>query len=261
MASDDARVRPTDENTLAEPRQWARPEKLAQTLAAHIRRQFMTGEMADGYLFPSEPILVEQYKVSRTTLREAFRILEAQSLVQIQRGAKGGARATVPDIAVAAHQLGMHLQLQGATLRSVYQTRTTLEVPMAKELAVQRDPEKIKLLRRALADEQRSLGNSDEFRDASMHFHELIGQLSGNATAQVVANVLGQLVNLHAQQVVHESVPNEEAAVHRAHTKLLRLVEKGDAADAEAHWRAHLDAVSGRMTGHPESSEVINLFH
>ena len=85
--------------------------------------------------------------------------------------------------------------------------------------------------------------------------------LSENSTSQVLATMLGQLVNLHAQQVVHESVPNEEAAIHRAHTKFLVLVERGDAQGAEAHWRAHLDAVSGHMTGHAEPSVAINLFH
>ena len=248
-------------NALADKGNWARPEKLAQTLAAHIRRQLMTGEITDGYMFPAEPILVEQYQVSRTTLREAFRILEAQSLVQIHRGAKGGARATVPDILVAARQFGMHLQLQGATLRSVYDTLTTLEVPMAKELALHRDGDKIERLRAALAEEQRSLGDPNDFRGMSIRFHDLIGMLSENSTSQVLATMLGQLVNLHAQQVVHESVPNEEAAIHRAHTKFVMLVERGDVLGAEAHWRAHLDAVSGHMTGHAEPSAVINLFH
>lgn len=245
----------------AEPARWARPEKLAQTLASHIRKQLVTGHLANGHVFPSEPVLVEQYKVSRTTLREAFRILESQSLVEIQRGARGGARATIPDILVAARQLGMHLQIQGATLSSVYQTRTTLEVPMARELALHRDPRHIEQLRDALAEERRTLGNTDEFRDASTNFHKLIGECSANATSRIVANMLGVLVNLHAQQVVHESVPNEEAAVHRAHTKLLKLVERGDDAAAEAHWRLHLDAVSGHMTAHAEPDEVINLFH
>lgn len=245
----------------AEPARWARPEKLAQTLASHIRKQLITGDLANGHVFPSEPVLVEQYKVSRTTLREAFRILESQSLVEIQRGARGGARATIPDILVAARQLGMHLQLQGATLSSVYQTRTTLEVPMARELALRRDPLHIEQLRDALAEERRTLGNTDEFRDASTSFHKLIGECSANATSRIVSNTLGVLVNLHAQQVVHESVPNEEAAVHRAHAKLLKLVERGEDAAAEAHWRLHLDAVSGHMTAHAEPDEVINLFH
>jgi DNA-binding FadR family transcriptional regulator len=243
------------------PMVWARPEKLAQTLASHIRKQLIAGDLANGYVFPAEPVLIEQYKVSRTTLREAFRILEAQSLVTIQRGAKGGARATIPDILVAARQLGMHLQLQGATLTSVYETRSALEVPMARKLATIKDPRHIDHLRDALAKERQALGDNHQFRDASTSFHKLIGDLSGNATSQIVANMLGDMVNLHAQQVVHESVPNEEAAVHRAHAKLLMLVEKGDAAAAETHWRRHLDAVSGHMTAHASPDEVINLFH
>lgn len=251
----------SEQDIQAELTAWSRPEKLAQTLAGHIRKQFITREIVDGYQFPAESVLVERYQVSRTTLREAFRILEAQSLVRIQRGAKGGARATVPDLLVAARQLGMHLQLQGATLRSVYETRTTLEGPMAKNLALHRSADKVAALHAALSDEQRALGDADAFRSASTRFHDLVGRLSENTTAEVVANILGQLVNLHAQQVVHESVANEEAAIHQAHSKLVKLIEKGDAAAAEAHWRAHLDAVAGHMTGHAEPSETINLFH
>ena len=38
-----------------------------------------------------------QFGVSRPTLREAFRILEAEALISVRRGSRGGARVVAPD--------------------------------------------------------------------------------------------------------------------------------------------------------------------
>src|SRR3546814_18606163 len=63
---------------------------------------------------------MEQFGVSRPTLREAFRILEAESLIGVRRGSRGGAQVLEPDPSIAARHVGLLLQLQCATLKDVY---------------------------------------------------------------------------------------------------------------------------------------------
>src|SRR5213080_2961741 len=98
-----------------------RAPKTAELIASDLRRQIVRGELTAGATLPSEMLLMEQYGVSRPTLREAFRILESESLISVRRGARGGARVVSPDIAVAARYVGLLLQMSGTTIADVYE--------------------------------------------------------------------------------------------------------------------------------------------
>jgi DNA-binding FadR family transcriptional regulator len=58
-----------------------RVPKAAELVAAPLRRQIITGELSEGDALPSEAALMTQFRISRATLREAFRILESESLM------------------------------------------------------------------------------------------------------------------------------------------------------------------------------------
>src|ERR1700743_249632 len=73
-----------------------RAPKTAELIAANLRRQIVGGGLKEGLALPPEAELMEQFRVSRPTLREAFRILEAESLITIRRGSRGGAQVTAP---------------------------------------------------------------------------------------------------------------------------------------------------------------------
>ena len=89
---------------------------------------------------------MEQFGVSRPTLREAFRILEAETLISVRRGSRGGARVVAPDASVAARYVGLLLQMQGATINDVYEARMISEPPCARLLALRRTDEDLEKL-------------------------------------------------------------------------------------------------------------------
>src|SRR5579863_6057437 len=95
-------------------------------LADDIRMQLVSGELVPGQPLPPEKELLQAYGISRPTLREAVRILEAESLVETVRGPKGGITLRAPDPVVVIRQVGVHLQLIGATLADVYAARAAL---------------------------------------------------------------------------------------------------------------------------------------
>jgi GntR family transcriptional repressor for pyruvate dehydrogenase complex len=67
-----------------------RAPKTGELIATHLRRQIVRGELLPGETLPAESQLMEQYGVSRPTLREAFRILESETLISVRRGSRGG---------------------------------------------------------------------------------------------------------------------------------------------------------------------------
>src|SRR6266568_2102502 len=162
-----------------------------------------------------------QFGVSRPTLREAFRILEAEDLISVKRGSRGGARVTQPSLSVAARYVGLLLQVQGTTIADVYEARMVLEPACARLLARRRTKQDLADLTSCIEDmaPEPALWSSRAAR-----FHELIMQRSGSK-------------------------------------KLAALVEKRDGAGAERHWRAHMEAAGQRLLREDlQSRSVVDLF-
>jgi GntR family transcriptional repressor for pyruvate dehydrogenase complex len=118
--------------------QRVRAPKTAELIASHLRGQIVRGELPTGQTLPSEGALMETFGVSRPTLREAFRILETESLINVRRGSRGGARVVAPDVAVAARYVGLLLQVTRTTIADVQQARMVIEPAAAGLLASRR---------------------------------------------------------------------------------------------------------------------------
>src|ERR1700730_12439406 len=70
--------------------------KASDVLADDLRERILRGDFPEGTALPPERELVNQTRMSRTTVREALRILEVQGLVRIKTGRAGGAYVSRP---------------------------------------------------------------------------------------------------------------------------------------------------------------------
>src|SRR6202042_1928617 len=158
-----------------------RPPKTGELLPTHLRRQIVRGELLPGETLPAESQLMEQYGVSRPTLREAFRILEAETLISVRRGSRGGPRIVAPDASVAARYVGLLLQIQGATINDVYEARMISEPPCARLLALRHTDEDIEKLTQVVNELKGEVAARKPFipdpqvwSNLTYRFHELI---------------------------------------------------------------------------------------
>jgi len=111
--------------------------RTAEIVADELRRQIIDGELSDGDLLPRQEVLVEQFRVSLVSLREALRILETEGLVSVRRGNRGGAVGHAPAKASAAYMLGLLLQSDTVPLSDLGAALQELE-PMCAVLAARR---------------------------------------------------------------------------------------------------------------------------
>jgi GntR family transcriptional repressor for pyruvate dehydrogenase complex len=249
-----------------------RAPKTAELIASYIRGQVVRGELKTGDSLPPETALMEMFGVSRPTLREAFRILEAESLISVRRGARGGARVVSPDIAVAARYVGLLLQMSGTTIADVYEARTVIEPAAAGLLAVRRSRQDLDDLN-ACVEHLVGLVESDmQFRDADawsqaiMRFHDLVLERSGNRTLAVQAGVLREVVAMHLSTVVmrtfdHPDTQDQFRRLVRSYRKLVLLIDARDADGAERHWRTHLEVMGRRLLRDDTGAKaVVDLF-
>lgn len=249
-----------------------RAPKTAELIAGHLRRQIVRGELRTGETLPPEIQLMEQYGVSRPTLREAFRILEAEALISVRRGSRGGAQVIAPEVAVAARYVGLLLQIQGTTINDVYEARMTTEPPCARLFAQRRTDEDIAELAdvierlKAEVDSRKPfVPDPDTWSRLTYRFHEIILQGCGNKTLAIQGAVLADIVATHLRTKIaqgYDSEPSERfQRVIRSFTKFLGLVKAGNASAAEKHWLSHMEgAAQYLLKDDLKTKSVVDLF-
>lgn len=236
-----------------------------QQIAAELRAAIVSGELADGDSLGREPDLVERFGVSRPSLREALRILETEGLITVVRGVRGGVVVHAPDERMTARTAALVLQARNVPLADVWEARRLLEPLAARTIAALRHRRTaVDELRDLVRRQEEAIEDPEEFGRANAAFHERLVALAGNQTLAIVAEMLNEIVARAVTAVSKEGDVVGSLATRRrgirSQQRLLELLEAGDAAAAEEHWRAHMQVV-GRVLLGQEASTVVDLLH
>lgn len=239
-----------------------KPQQIADT----IRGLIVTGKLAEGESLGHEPDLVERFGVSRPSLREALRILEAEGLVTVVRGVRGGVVAHQPDGKMTARTAALLLQARNVSLADVFEARSLVEPIAARTIATMRGRRTvIKELRVLIGEEAAAIEDPDAFGVANAAFHEGLVASAGNQTLGIVAEMLNEIVARAVAAVSRADDVGGSLATRRrglrSQERLLELLEEGDGAAAEEHWRAHMQIVGRVMLGQDASTVVDLLDH
>ncbi len=219
-----------------------RQRKTGEGIAEKLRRRIATGKLAIGDFLPPEDEITSQFGVARTTAREALRILESQGLIRIRRGRGGGGVVTSPKVEHLAESLAVMLQLQHVTIGDLYDARQLLEPQLAARMAAQHSPEDVRALGEAIerASEAAEAADRGAFGAAAAGVHEALMERSGNRTLATLSRLLHELVLEYYERATSDTGQAAMRKAVRSYRKLLRLIEEGDAADAESHWRKQM---------------------
>jgi DNA-binding FadR family transcriptional regulator len=219
-----------------------RVPKMSEMVAADIRTRILNGEFKPGESLASEAALMEEHGVSRPTLREAIRLLEAGQLISVRRGSHRGPVVRLPDSRVTAQSVAMLLQLRGATLADVYRFRMVFEPPAARMAAENATEDDIELLRQTLRQEAAALGDWALFTEVSWQFHTQFVALSGNVTMGVVTETLQRVSSRHADLALVAAANRKSLGDRslKAHHKLVDLIAAGQGPEAERFWEHHM---------------------
>ncbi|GGL15759.1 FadR/GntR family transcriptional regulator [Nocardia jinanensis] len=256
-----------------EPGASVRAPKTAELVAMRLRSKIVHGELVAGDILPTEAQLMEQFGVSRPTLREAIRILETESLISSRRGTRGGAQVTGPEIGVAARYVGLILQLQGTTLADVYEARMIAEPACAGLLAERHTEADLDDLRGCLTALHR-LGEREldspsamsEWSQLLSQFHQLITERAGNRTLAVQAGVVRDIIDTHHAHTFAKGLRTAAPSRNfhrnlRSLEKLVALVAARDRDGAQQHWSEHMRvAGEGLFRDGSGQTTIVDLF-
>ena len=154
--------------------------KASDVLANGLRERILSGEFAEGTPLPPERELVTQTRMSRTTVREALRILEVQGLVRIKAGRAGGAFVQRPGEDDMARSVGLLIRGRQIRLAALFETREAVE-PFCASLAAQhRTDEDLVALDAANVALEESGSDLAAFLKANIAFHVGVAKASHN---------------------------------------------------------------------------------
>jgi DNA-binding FadR family transcriptional regulator len=219
-----------------------------QQIADELRRQILSGELSEGDSLGREPELVERFGVSRPSLREALRILEAEGLITVVRGVLGGVVVHEPHERMAARTAALVLQARNVSLADVHEARMLIEPGAVRIVASSRFRRAAADELQALIDEQlRVVEDPEAFAPVNARFHDRLVALAGNQTLAIVARILNEIVERAVVARQKTEWPRGSVATRRralrTQASVVSLIRAGRASAAESQWRTHMAAV------------------
>jgi DNA-binding FadR family transcriptional regulator len=220
--------------------------RTSTTITSRLRAMIRSGQLPIGSRLPSERELCEQLGVSRLSLREALRVLEATGLIEIRLGSHGGAFVTAPSAGSAGQGITDLLSTSGLSAVNVTEARILFELgvvlPLVTERATKSDLSEL----RALCDEEEVARDQGTYDVAvSFGFHLRLAMASHNPAVSMIMESFREAILMSMREAQHEG--NSGAAEHRS---VVDAIEAGDGALANRILTDHLkrtaDAVEGR---------------
>ncbi|MEO7050045.1 MAG: GntR family transcriptional regulator [Rhodanobacter sp.] len=242
--------------------------KLAHLVAARLREQIAAGTLRNGDSLPPEAELLQQFSVSRPIMREALRVLEAENLIQLGRGARGGATVLTPTINKASKYGALYLATQGTTLGEINQVRMLLEPPLAALLAQRRNKGFLADLGNCVTRQREALARRDHGAAiaAVNEFHQQMVRHSENSALNLLAGMLSD-ISASAYPRLLLSRPNQRAVWARtekscaAHAQVLQLISDGKAPQAETFWRKYMLETAAYLLDNSLAHLLVGLPH
>jgi GntR family transcriptional regulator, transcriptional repressor for pyruvate dehydrogenase complex len=212
----------------------------------------LVGMIGEGALRPGDPLptereLTDGFKVGRSSVREALRMLESQGVIQSENG---GAFV----VAEAANPLNSSLRLlfaldERAGLHDLFELRRILECEAAALAAERRTDEHLGEMDAAIEEMSGGLGDArgDRFIDADLRFHLAVAGATGNRLVLHSMHAVRDVLR-RALMTVYTIPQSPESAVGE-HRAIRAAVAAGDADAARQEMRSHLARVETDVHG------------
>lgn len=201
-----------------------------EEVLARIEEQIAAGRLKAGDRLPGERQLAESLGVSRASVREALRVLEAMGVLvsTTGRGPDAGAVLTGRPADALADVLRLHVGLAHFSLRDIVETRRVIETWAAQAATWQAKPEHLARLREALGRMSGPDLTPDRFNEADADFHLALAEASGNTVVATLMHGLRDAIGRHAVEAVERLGWPESARVLREdHRRILAAIESG----------------------------------
>ncbi|WP_245848491.1 FadR/GntR family transcriptional regulator [Actibacterium ureilyticum] len=216
-----------------------------------------------GDRLPGEAELIERFGMSKGTIREAMRLLQAQGLVETKTGPGGGSFVGAVSRERAGALLANYFYFRDVTIADIYQVRIALEPELAASLAGNLTEAQLAELEAIMQDYAHAAADAEEERRqhvASLRFHARLSDFGSNALLGFCVSFMAQiLTDLTVYKRLYATPNHALWKRGRSHqSDLIAALRQGDAERARAVMKSHMEMARSLMDA--QEAEVMKRF-
>jgi DNA-binding FadR family transcriptional regulator len=219
-----------------------RPARLGLVVLATLIDKIVSGELAPGTTLPTEPALCEAFGVSRTVIRESFKVLEEKGLVRVKQGQ--GTTVEPPEqwnlldplVLEAAIRHDETLEI----LDDLIDVRVALECQMTRKAAARMTDAELDALHDALTALEGLLDRPAEYLDADTEYHDMILSGSGDQLGRSIIRSIHPFARASTRYNGRVTTHEDLVSTHRGHVAIYDRLRARDAAGAAAAMQEHI---------------------
>jgi DNA-binding FadR family transcriptional regulator len=217
--------------------------RLHEQVLSHMTQLIADGPWTAGVALPAEGELAQQFKVSRTIIRECVRVLASRGMLDVRQGR--GIYVTPHPQWKVTESLALLVRSDHSSLVDWLEVRTLLEMDSAQLAAERAAPLEVDGLYSLV--EQQLLKEDDPagYRSLDITFHLALAQATHNAA--LVRLLEGVIQPLRVQLEERKLTSLTRHASTQEHRDILDRVRHGDTAGARAAMAEHLGRVAGEI--------------
>ena len=221
-----------------------RQARASGEIVSQIERAIFSGELKSGDRLESERELAERFKVSRITVRDALRVLEARGLVFVKVGASGGAFVSETNVDQVAESISTMILLRRMTLSGVAEARTVVETATCELAAERADAGAIERIERSVERARGIVREQLPHTEASMDFHVAVADAAGN---ELLSATVGAYRDLLIQTLYDMRDVRSAKVTQQAHEEILDAIKSHDPEAARGLMLEHLRDFEKRL--------------
>ena len=227
-----------------------RAERIAEKVVNQLRNLIAGGVLKVGDRLPSERELSEQMVVSRTSVREALQVLEAQGILETVHG--GG--SIVRNIAEKEirRPIERFIEDDKARVLELAELRAFMEAWAARTAAKDRTDEELKTIQGYLEEMEKDFEKGQIRYEVDFKYHAEIAAATHNTIYLHLMDNIYQLI-LYSIKIHREEVfvsRDDQQTILDHHRKIFNAIRDGNPDTAEAAMKEHLAFVSAEFARH-----------
>lgn len=223
------------------------PVRASQDVVRQIRQAILDGRLSPGDRLPPERELTEQFGLSRITIREALRVLEAKGLIEIKVGAAGGAYVRNANLDPIRDNLETMIRLQKVDWLDLIEAHKAIETSIATLAAERATSEDFDAMEEALTEAREALaaGRKDSL-PFSVAFHAALARAAKN---QVLLFIMNSFCALYYEAMTEIASPEVARCALKDHRRIYEAILDRDGEKARTLTNDHIDYMRRLMKG------------